>query len=143
MPEGFHQHKTIESNIHGEMGEPRRPAPWGPRCYAAGVILFKPEHVEPILSGRKTQTRRRWKRRRMVPGSIHQARTRLFGEPFAALNVLRVWQEAIGQVSEADARAEGYPGRESFLDAFARINGQVDPDEIVWCVEFTASSPAD
>jgi hypothetical protein len=104
------------------------------------VILFKPEHVEPVLTGRKTQTRRRWKRRRMIPGSSHQARTRLFGEPFAILEVIRVWQEAIGEVSDEDAGAEGYSGRDDFLAAFTRINGDVSPDEVVWCVEFTATA---
>ena len=104
------------------------------------MILFKPEHVEPVLSGTKTQTRRRWKRRRMLPGSTHQARTRLFGEPFALLNVIRVWQEPIGDVSDEDARAEGYPGRKGFLAAFTRINGDVPLDEVVWCVEFTAKA---
>lgn len=102
----------------------------------SGVILFKPENVALVLSGRKTQTRRRWKRRRMLPGSIHQAKTRLFGEPFASIRVQRVWREPLGTISDADAIAEGYPGREEFAVAFARINGDVPPDEVVWCVEF-------
>jgi hypothetical protein len=75
----------------------------------------------------------------MLPGSTHQARTRLFGEPFAMLNVLRVWQEPIGDVSDDDARAEGYLKRDDFLAAFTRINGDVPLDEVVWCVEFSAS----
>jgi len=64
----------------------------------------------------------------------------LFGEPFAMLEVIRVWQEAIGEVSEDDAGAEGYSGRGDFLAAFARINGDVSLDEVVWCVEFTAAA---
>ncbi|MDA1258509.1 MAG: hypothetical protein O3C10_11825 [Chloroflexi bacterium] len=103
------------------------------------MILFKPEHVERVLTGGKTQTRRRWKRRRMLPGSVHQAKTRLFGEPFALIHVLRVWQEPAGTISDADAAAEGYPVRQEFLDTFARINGDYSPDEVVWCVEFTVA----
>ncbi|MBT5319298.1 MAG: ASCH domain-containing protein [Chloroflexi bacterium] len=106
------------------------------------MILFKPEHVEMVLVGRKTQTRRLWKRRRMLPGSTHQARTRLFGEPFALLSVQRVWQEAIGEVSDENANAEGYSSRDDFLAAFTRINGDVPPDEVVWCVEFKATPVA-
>lgn len=75
----------------------------------------------------------------MLPGSTHQARTRLFGEPFALLDVIRVWQEPIGEVSDEDGRAEGYAGRDDFLAVFTRINGDVPLDEVVWCVEFAAS----
>ena len=75
----------------------------------------------------------------MLPGSTHQARTRLFGEPFALLHVLRVWHEPIGEVSDEDAHAEGYSKRDDFLAAFTRINGDVPLDEVVWSVEFSAS----
>jgi hypothetical protein len=75
----------------------------------------------------------------MLPGSTHQARTRLFGEPFALLHVIRVWQEPIGDVSDDDAYAEGYSKRDDFLASFARINGDVPLDEVVWCVEFSAT----
>jgi len=73
----------------------------------------------------------------MLPGSIHQARTRLFGEPFTLIRVLRVWQEPLGTISNADAIAEGYTGCDEFIAAFARINGDVSPDEVVWCIEFS------
>jgi hypothetical protein len=76
----------------------------------------------------------------MLPGSTHQARTRLFGEPFAMLHVLRVWQEPIGDVSDDDAQAEGYSKRDDFLAAFTRINGDVPLDEVVWCVEFSVTT---
>jgi len=76
----------------------------------------------------------------MRPESTHQVRTRLFGEPFALLKVIRVWREPIGNVSDEDARAEGYPGRKDFLAVFTRINGDVPLDEVVWCVEFTATA---
>jgi hypothetical protein len=64
----------------------------------------------------------------------------LFGEPFALLKVIRVWQEPIGNVSDGDARAEDYPGRKDFLAVFTRINDDVPLDEVVWCVEFTATA---
>ncbi|MFW6195390.1 MAG: ASCH domain-containing protein [Chloroflexota bacterium] len=92
--------------------------------------------MQPILEGRKTQTRRLWKRRRVREGSVHQARTALFGAPFARLRALRVWQERLGEISEQDAYAEGYESRDAFLSAFERINGQAPLDEPVWCVEF-------
>ncbi len=108
------------------------------------ALLFKPEHVPLILSGRKTQTRRLWKKRRVVPGSVHPCYTRPpfargGAEPFAYVLVRRTWQEPLESISEADAIAEGYPNREEYLKAFHRIN-RTTPEELVgilpWCVEF-------
>jgi len=90
-------------------------------------MLFKPEHVAPILEGRKTQTRRVWSRCRVKVGAVHKCYTRPAwvsppGESFASVKVLEVRQEALGSISEADAHAEGYENVAAYLAAFARIN---------------------
>ena len=41
---------------------------------------------------------------------------------FAILRIDRVWQENLWGISEADARAEGYPSTGAYLAAFAKIN---------------------
>lgn len=99
------------------------------------MILFKPEHVTPILEGRKTQTRRVGKRRWNV-GAEHQCRTKLFGAPFAIVRILDVREEHLGDISLSDARAEGYEGRAGFREVWKRINDVWDPDLLVWVVEF-------
>lgn len=103
------------------------------------MILFKPEHVEPILSGRKTQTRRLGKKRWNV-GTIHQARQTMFGEPFALLRVTAVRQEPLGDLTDGDAVREGYGTRLEYLWAFWLINRLADdPRELrrdVWVVDF-------
>lgn len=111
------------------------------------MLLFKHEYVAPILEGRKTQTRRLWIRRMAVPGAFHWAQTG-YGKPetrFARLEILRVWQEPLGDISEADSRAEGYDSRADYLNAFHRIyrtgmDTPVDRERVeqvvVWCVEF-------
>jgi len=89
------------------------------------MILFQKEHVQSIREGAKTQTRRisstgkkRWK-----VGAVHLAKTRMLsGEYFAKLEILAVYPEAILNISEEDARAEGYPTRHAYLAAFCRIN---------------------
>ncbi|MEW6016517.1 MAG: ASCH domain-containing protein [Pseudomonadota bacterium] len=101
------------------------------------MILFKPEHVQPILEGRKTQTRRTGKRRWNV-GAVHQARTAIFGEPFARLRIKDVHQESLGEIDEADARAEGYPSVAAYREAFTRIYGKWDDLMKVWVVDFEA-----
>jgi hypothetical protein len=99
------------------------------------MILFKPEHVEPILRGQKTQTRRtghkRWKVR-----SVHQAKTNYKDAPFADLLITRVRSEQLGAISENDARKEGYPSVEAYQEAFGRIYGWWKPKTEVWVLDF-------
>lgn len=104
------------------------------------MILFKPEHVEPILRGEKTQTRRLGKRR-WRQGALHQCYTRPAfanppGKPFARVRIGAVRQERLDEITEADARAEGYSSQPEYMAAFYRINGMVMPWEPVWVVTF-------
>ncbi|SHE96597.1 ASCH domain-containing protein [Desulfofundulus australicus DSM 11792] len=99
------------------------------------MILFKPEHVEPILSGCKTQTRRLGKKRWKV-GSVHQCRLSYRMEPFAYVRVTAVRRERLGNITDDDARREGYLSVEAYREAFERIYGFWDPDVDVWVVDF-------
>lgn len=109
------------------------------------MILFRPEHVAPVLAGRKTQTRRLGARRWNV-GATHLCATKLF-EPsavFARVRILEVRAELLWQISPEDVFAEGYDSLTDFEEAFARINGPVAFDAPVWVVRFEvakASSP--
>jgi len=105
------------------------------------MILFRQEHVEPILAGTKTQTRRTWAKPRARVGSIHLAKTRMLStEFFARLEILAVYRERLGDISEEDAIAEGYPSRAEYFQAFARINRQRVGDDfdeqMVYVVRF-------
>jgi hypothetical protein len=62
-----------------------------------------------ILSGRKTQTRRIWKKPRAKVGAVHLAKTKMLSrEYFAKLRILDVYREFPSDISDDDARAEGY-----------------------------------
>ena len=122
------------------------------------MLLFKPEHTDLILSGRKVQTRRLGKRRWKV-GSVHGCYTRPpfakgGAEPFCRVRILDVRQERLCGVSSRDAKAEGYEDGEAFVRAFWRINGleprdaskgpldaQVGLDPSVWVVTFDVVTP--
>ena len=108
------------------------------------MILFKPEHVEPILSGRKIDTRRMG-RRRWRDGAVHQARTRMLdaSSTFAHLRILRVTREPLGAITEQGAWTEGYDSRTAYLDAFAQINGSAPLDLPVWVVRFERTLEGD
>jgi len=101
------------------------------------VILFQPEHVAPILQGRKTQTRRLGERRWNV-GAVHLAATRLFDPEavFAKLAILEVRRSVLWDLTIEEARAEGYDTQVDFAEAFERINGPMAFDTPVWVVEF-------
>jgi len=103
------------------------------------VMLFKPKHVDLIQRRIKVQTRRVWKHCRVKVGNVYQARTKLFdkGSTFARLKVLAIGREMLLDVSESDAREEGYEDRAAFLQAFHEINGdESNPNPLVWVIKF-------
>lgn len=105
------------------------------------VILFKQEHVEPILVDRKTQTRRtgmlRWK-----VGAVRQAKTGYNKDSeFAKLKIISVRQERLGLITLADAYAEGYDSIEEYKEVFIRIYGSWDAELLVWVIDFRREEP--
>lgn len=100
------------------------------------VILFKPEHVQPIKFHQKVETRRVWKNQRVKEGKVYQARTKLFGTAFTYLRILAVRKERLAEIDAIGAIAEGYRSVEEFQQAWIRINGEWDPDIEVYVVRF-------
>jgi len=101
------------------------------------MLLFKPEHIEPILNGVKTQTRRIWKNHRVKVGSIHRAKTKMLSKDyFALLKITGLRRERLGDLTEEDARAEGGYTVQEFKEVWERINGNWHPYQGVWVVEF-------
>jgi hypothetical protein len=102
------------------------------------VILFRPEHVEPILSVRKTQTRRAGNKRWNV-GSIHQCKTTLFSPdpPFARVRIFDVRRQKLGEMSREEVLAEGYRTWPEYMKALGRIHErEFGTDDEVWVVTF-------
>ena len=115
------------------------------------MILFKPERVNDILAGRKTVTRRRG-RRRWKLGSIHQARTSLFSEPFARLYIVSVAPEHYvfqrdglreihtTESRQAEALREGFERPQDFFNAWRDMHGIKALDQPCWRVEFRVAA---
>ena len=109
------------------------------------MLLFKEQHVAPILDGSKTQTRRLWPHgRRVKLHSTHIAKTAMMdpASTFARIQISEVFQESLAELTTGDALAEGYATINDYLDAFATINklGELPAEELrhiqVWVVKF-------
>jgi hypothetical protein len=100
-------------------------------------LLFKPEHIGPILSGRKTQTRRLWKKPRAKVGAVHKAKTALFSrDHFALIKITAFRKERLGDISLVDVRREGYDTLQAFTEEWIRINKIWDSELEVYVVSF-------
>ena len=101
------------------------------------MALFKRKHVELILQGRKTQTRRlhsyEWKL-----GRVYGVRDKLFGKPVARIMVIRKFRQRLGDISLEDVGKEGYSSLEEFCRAWEEVHGpgSWDSNSIVAVYEF-------
>lgn len=105
------------------------------------VFIFRiPNHKSLILEGRKTATRR-VKEPRFREGSVQPAVTRLYEKPFAWLHIERIYQQHLGDMTEADAWKEGEYTSEQFKRIWTApkpdgLGYEWDPDFNVWVIEF-------
>ncbi|MFK5956573.1 MAG: ASCH domain-containing protein [Planctomycetota bacterium] len=86
--------------------------------------------VEAAIAGRKTQQRRNGVY--AYPGETFE----LDGTQFVVKDLRR---ESLGQMTEEDAKAEGYPGLEVYRDLILRMHKGMEWNEsaMVWVHEFT------
>ena len=101
------------------------------------MLLFKFYHALLILQGKKTQTRRIWKRPRVKIGGIYKAKLRPFDKKyFALLKVTRLRKEKLGEISFEDVKKEGYDTLREFMDVWKQIHGDWNPNQEVYVVDF-------
>lgn len=90
---------------------------------------------ERVLSGEKTQTRR-LRPPRVAVGRSYAVQPGRGKKSVGRIIVTDLWQQRLGDISDDDARAEGYWNREEFFDSWRRIHHAFDPSAQVWVVEF-------
>lgn len=111
---------------------------------------FRPELAEKVMAGEKTVTRR------LVSDkpTSHYFRGGCSYEPYGGpgggysvcpgrgrgaigrIVVTDVRLEALGYLTDAEARLEGFSDAGKFEAAFTEINGRYDPSVEVWRIEF-------
>jgi hypothetical protein len=100
-------------------------------------MLFKPEHVEMIKTGKKTATRRNWKRQMVKVGGIYFIKTKMLSKKnYGKIKVLDVYREDLCDMDDNDAKKEGYNTLGEFVDVWRKINGTWDSNQKVYVIDF-------
>lgn len=111
------------------------------------MLLFKPYHVFPIVAPAlpitfpehidpKTETRRSWAKPRAKVGAEHFCRLRFDHNYFAKVEILDVYQQPLGEMTEEAARNEGGYTLIEYAHIWQIINGSLlNPAEEVYVVE--------
>jgi hypothetical protein len=101
-------------------------------------MLFKRHLLTLVLQGRKTQTRRLHKHR-LKEGRTYPITDRWYSKPAAHIKILKVYQQRLGDITETEAKAEGFNTIEEFKQAWTQINGSWQPETTVTVYEFQLS----
>lgn len=117
-------------------------------------MIFTPDLAEKILSGEKTQTRRRrtganptnarggWVDDpcRYKVGRTYAVQPGRGQKAIARIRILSVTAEAMCDMTEADALAEGFADRQGFVDWWLERYGRGSWLDPVWRITFALAS---
>lgn len=96
------------------------------------VLPFSKKHAEDILKRIKTQTARKAKDPRIIPGTIVRGQI----THFANLKVTDVYRKKLGEFDEEDTKREGGYTLEEFKKVWKALHDEWDPDETVYVIRF-------
>jgi len=99
------------------------------------MAIFKRRHIDKILAGEKTQTRRTHKHEWRLDRT-YALREWWFDKPKGHIIITRKFKQRLGDVSLDDTRKEGYRNLDEFKAAWIKINGSWDPKRLVIVYEF-------
>ncbi len=96
-------------------------------------INFDPEYVAAILDGKKTTTVRRGIKSYPVGKLVELT---VNNRTFALARVKKVVVKRLRELSDDDARRDGFESRSDLIAALRRIYGDIKDDEFVTVVHF-------
>lgn len=107
-------------------------------------MIFSEEHIQKILSGEKTMTRRRYVHPRKV-GRVYriQRRGSIYDWTDIRILITRAFKQRLGDITPEDVIKEGGYTVEGFKRVWEKVNGRWDPDDFVWVYEFRLYQPRD
>ena len=104
-------------------------------------ILFKPEFVSDILSGRKTQTRRRRLHFPLKEGEVIDAKTSSQSPVFARLRIEAIVEERLGNLTDESVAREGARDLAHFKEEWKKIYKSWNPEEECVAIDFVILKP--
>ena len=96
-------------------------------------IDFDPKYVQKILSGKKRATIRRGIRQ-VKPGDVVVLTAD--NKPFATAQIVRVSLKRVSELTNADARKDGYRSVQRLKHELRRFYPKLGDDDIVTIIEF-------
>ena len=101
-------------------------------------MIFGERLLNAVLAGEKTVTRRvsNGAPCKYLPGRTYALQPARGRPGIGRIQVVSVRQECLGALTSADARAEGFAGRDEFFAYWRRLYRRVDPDLVVNRIEF-------
>jgi len=98
-------------------------------------MIFSEEHIQLILEGKKTQTRRRHVHILKV-GRVYRIQRSWYEWTDIRIPITRAFQQRLGDITEEEALKEGGYTVEEFRRIWEEINGRWNDNEVVWVYEF-------
>ena len=96
-------------------------------------INFDSEYVEPIVSGEKITTVRRGIKSYPVGRIVELTAD---GKRFALAKVKKVVVKRVSELTDEDAKRDGFESRDALISALRRIYGEIKDEEFVTIVHF-------
>ena len=95
--------------------------------------------LEQVLSGKKTQTRRRIRPGRKFvyqAGKTYTIQPKRSQSAVARFEALAVRKQQLGEMTQDEAVAEGFGSIAEYQELWVRQYGSFNPDKEVWVIEF-------
>ena len=99
------------------------------------MVLFKRHLLRLVLQRRKPQTRRT-SRYELTAGRVYPIKDNYCGQPRGYIKITQKFKQRLGDISEPEARAEGFNSIEEFQRAWKAIYGSWNPEQVVIAYEF-------
>ncbi|MCC7105437.1 MAG: ParB/RepB/Spo0J family partition protein [Chloroflexi bacterium] len=96
------------------------------------TMVFSHRHYRAVLDGTKTQSTRRRPDPQIQKGALVRAAV----THFADLEITDVVRKRLGEFTDEDARREGGYNLTEFQEYWRRLNGDWNPDEVVYLINF-------
>lgn len=101
-------------------------------------MMFDKRTLIMILNGRKTQTRRLRKNnnRPAIPNNIHKLKIDRTPKTYGYIKIISCEKSVFGNITEQDAKEEGFKSVREYVKYFTEVNGKVTKDTPIWIIKF-------